>query len=82
MAGALDRLLLDAADRSGAAGPAASRMVGSTSITWCHWCRTSPRAAIPLPQRTTIPSRVPPRWEATCLVHGYGVFIASAQPTG
>ena len=66
---------------SGTSSPAASRIVGSTSMTWCHWWRTSPRASIPLPQRTIIPSRVPPRW-ATCLVHGYGVFMASAQPTG
>ena len=37
---------------------------------------------MPAGQCTTRPSRVPPKCEATCLVHWYGVFIASAQPTG
>ena len=55
---------------------------GSTSMTWWNWCRTSPCASMPAGQCTTSPSRVPPKCEATCLVHWYGVFIASAQPTG
>ena len=51
-------------------------------MTWWNWCRTSPCASMPAGQCTTRPSRVPPKCDATCLVHWYGVFIASAQPTG
>ena len=34
-----------------------------------------------LGQWTIVPLRVPPKWEATCLVHWYGVSMAWAQPT-
>ena len=38
---------------------------------------------MPAGQCTMRPSRVPPKCEATCfLFHWYGVFSASAQPTG
>ena len=37
---------------------------------------------MPAGQCTIIPLRVPPKCEATCLVHWYGVSSASAQPTG
>ena len=43
--------------------------------------RTSPRASKPFGQCTIVPLRVPPKCEATCLVHWYGVSIACAQPT-
>ena len=33
-------------------------------------------------QEITIGLRVPPRCDATCLVHWNGVLAASAQPTG
>ena len=33
-------------------------------------------------QEMTMPLRVPPKCEATCLVHWNGVSIACAQPTG
>ena len=51
-------------------------------MTWWNWWRTSPRDSMPAGQCTTSPSRVPPKCEAICLVHWYGVFMASAQPTG
>ena len=51
-------------------------------MTWWNWCRTVPRSSMPFGQCTTSPSRSPPKCEATCFVHWYGVFIASAQPTG
>ena len=37
---------------------------------------------MPFGQWTTIALRVPPKCEATCLVHWKGVFTAQAQPTG
>jgi hypothetical protein len=61
--------------------PAASSTVGATSMTWWNWLRTSPLAWKPPGQRTMVALRVPPQWEATCLVHWYGVSMACAQPT-
>ena len=49
--------------------PAASRTVVATSMTWWNWLRISPRASKPLGQCTIAPLRVPPKCEATCLVH-------------
>ena len=60
----------------------ASRIVGTTSMTWWNWVRSSPFALMPLGQWTTIGLRVPPKWLATCLVHWNGASIAQAQPTG
>ena len=54
---------------TGSGNPAASRMVGATSITWWNCERISPLALMPLGQCTTVPLRVPPQWEATCFVH-------------
>ncbi len=65
----------------GCGSPAASRMVGATSMTWWNWLRISPWAANPCGQCTIVPLRVPPQCEATCFVHWYGVSIACAQPT-
>jgi hypothetical protein len=65
----------------GSGRPAASRMVGATSMMWVNWDRRPPVSSIPCGQRTIVPLRVPPQWEATCLVHCSGVFIAQAQPT-
>ena len=53
----------------GSGSPAASRMVGATSMTWWNWERISPLALIPLGQCTMVPLRVPPQCDATCLVH-------------
>jgi hypothetical protein len=49
--------------------PATSSTVGAMSMTWWNWVRTSPLAWIPRGQWTMVPLRVPPQWEATCLVH-------------
>ena len=51
------------------------------SITWQNCERTSPFALMPFGQCTIVPLRVPPKCDATCLVHWYGVSIACAQPT-
>ena len=61
---------------------AASRIVGTMSMTWWNCERISPRALMPFGQEMTMPLRVPPKWLATCLVHWNGVFIAQAQGTG
>ena len=53
----------------GAGIPATSSTVAATSITWLNCVRTSPLALIPSGQCTIVPLRVPPQWEATCLVH-------------
>ena len=65
----------------GSGSPAASRIVGATSITWVNCERSPPFSSIPFGQCTIVPLRVPPQCEATCLVHWNGVFIAHAQPT-
>ena len=65
----------------GSGMPAASSTVGARSITWWNWLRISPLAWMPLGQCTIVPLRVPPQWDATCLVHWYGVHMAWAQPT-
>ena len=65
----------------GSTSPAASSTVGATSITCVNCVRISPLASKPAGQCTIVPLRVPPKCEATCLVHWYGVSIACAQPT-
>ena len=65
----------------GSGSPATSRIVAATSMMWWNWLRISPRAANPLGQWTMVPLRVPPKCDATCLVHWYGVSMACAQPT-
>jgi len=62
--------------------PAHSSIVGAMSITWWNCALTSPLAPNPAGQRTAMPLRVPPQWEATCFVHWNGQFIACAQPMG
>ncbi len=64
----------------GSGRPAASSTVGATSITWWNCERTSPFALMRFGQYTTIPLRVPPKFDATCLVHVNGVSPATAQP--
>ena len=51
------------------------------SMTWVNWDRRPPFSWIPFGQCTIVPLRVPPQWDATCLVHWNGVFMAQAQPT-
>nr|WP_287380694.1 hypothetical protein [Candidatus Microthrix sp.] len=53
----------------GSGRPAASRMVGATSMQCVNWVRNPPFSSMPLGQWTMVPLRVPPQCEATCLVH-------------
>ena len=53
-----------------------------TSTTWWNWLRNPPLSLIFAGQETIIGLRVPPKCEATCLVHWNGVFIAQAQAAG
>ena len=64
----------------GSGMPAASSTVGAMSITCWNWLRTSPLALIRAGQLTTSGLRVPPKLDATCLVHMNGVLPATAQP--
>ena len=66
---------------AGSGFPAASRMVGATSMTWQNCVRVPPLPVMPRGQCTMVPLRVPPQCEATCLVHWYGASMAHAQPT-
>src|SRR3954469_9110325 len=45
----------------GSGSPAASRMVGATSITWWNCQRHSPFVLIPFGHWTIVPLRVPPQ---------------------
>ena len=58
----------------GSGMPAASRMVGPTSMTWVNWAWRRPGPASPRPGHDmTIGSRVPPRWLAVGLSDFRGV---------
>ncbi len=63
----------------GSGMPAASRMVGPTSMQWVNWARISLSALRRAGHATTIGSRVPPRWLADCLPHWNGALQACAQ---
>ncbi len=65
----------------GSGRPAASRIVGATSMQCVNCVRSPPRSSIPFGQCTIVPLRVPPQCEATCFVHWKGVSMAQAQPT-
>src|SRR5215469_11852594 len=65
---------------TGAGIPVASRRVGTISIMWCHWVRIPPASLMRAGQDITIPCRVPPKCEATCLVHLNGVSNAATYP--
>ena len=41
--------------------PAASRMVGTMSITWANWLRMPPLSVMTLGQAMAMPCRVPPK---------------------
>ena len=64
----------------GCGKPAASRIVGATSMTCENWLRRPPLSLMPFGQWMTMPLRVPPKSEATCLVQVNGVSKATAQP--
>ena len=46
---------------AGGVMPSASRMVGTMSMRWAYWVRTSPRARMPAGQWTRNGSLAPPR---------------------
>ena len=77
---ALDRLLLDAVDLSGAGMPQTSRIVGTTSIMWWNWLRMPPTSLMWPGHETHMPCRMPPKCEAICLVQLNGVSNAQVQP--
>ena len=66
---------------SGALMPAASRMVGTMSMTWWNCVRIPPTSVIWPGQEMAKPCRVPPKCDATCFVHLKGVSNAQDQPT-
>ncbi len=66
---------------TGAWTPLASRMVGTISITWWNWLRIPPGSLMCPGQDMTMPWRVPPKNEATCLVHLNGVSKAHDHAT-
>ena len=78
-AGPLDRRLGHAVDLVGASMPSASSTVGTTSVTWAYWPRTSPLAAMPFGQWTTNASLMPP-WCRYRFQRFSGVLPAQAQP--
>ena len=47
---------------SGALRPIRSSSVGTMSLAWQNWWRSSPRAAMPFGQHITSGSRMPPPW--------------------
>ena len=49
------------------------------SMQWVNWERNPPASLIRCGQETTMPLRVPPRCEATCLPHWKGALPAHAQ---
>jgi hypothetical protein len=64
----------------GSGRPAASRIVGAMSMTCENWLRRPPLSLMPCGQWMTMPLRVPPKSDATCLVQEKGVSKATAQP--
>src|SRR5208337_4326382 len=66
---------------SGARIPVASRIVGTTSIMWWNCPRMPPASLIRLGHEIAMPCRVPPKCDATCLVHLNGVSNAHDQAT-
>src|SRR5215470_20289513 len=66
---------------TGVGMPVASRMVGTMSIMWWNWVRIPPASLIRLGQAIAVPCRVPPKCDATCLVHLNGVSKAHDQAT-
>ena len=57
---------------TGSGRSAASRIVGTISMTWWNWLRMPPASLIRAGHDMTMPLRVPPKWEATSLVHLIG----------
>src|SRR3954449_2414961 len=66
---------------SGWARPRHSSTVGTTSMAWWYWCRSSPRAGMPVGQEMMQGSDVPPLNEYRFHILN-GVLKAMAQPVG
>src|SRR6266404_6530419 len=66
---------------SGALIPVASRIVGTISMMWWNWVRMPPTSLMRSGHEIARPCRVPPKCEATCLVHLNGVSNAHDHPT-
>src|SRR5262245_34772121 len=66
---------------NGAGMAVASRRVGTMSIMWWNWVRMPPTSLMRLGQAIAMPCRVPPKWDATCLVHLNGVSNAHDHAT-
>jgi hypothetical protein len=66
---------------SGALIPVSSRIVGTMSITWWNWWRMPPASLMRAGHEMARPCRVPPKCDATCLVHLNGVSNAHAHAT-
>ncbi len=60
---------------------AASRIVGTMSITWWNWWRMPPLSLITFGHEIAMPCLMPPKCEAICLVHENGVSNAHAHGT-
>ena len=59
----------------------ASRIVGTMSITWWNCWRMPPVSLMTAGHEIAMPCLMPPRWDATCLVHENGVSKAHAHGT-
>ena len=66
---------------TGAGMPVASRIVGTMSIMWWNWVRMPPASLMRSGQAMAMPCRVPPKCDATCLVHLNGVSNAHDHAT-
>ena len=66
---------------TGAGMPVASRIVGTMSIMWWNCERIPPASLIRFGQAMHMPCRVPPKCDATCLVHLNGVSNAQDHAT-
>src|SRR6266404_8387826 len=66
---------------SGALIPVTSRIVGTISMTWWNCGRIPPTSLMCPGQLIAKPCRVPPKCDATCLVHLNGVSKAHDHAT-
>ena len=66
---------------SGSSTARQSYIVGTMSVAWQYWCRSSPRASMPFGQDTISASAVPPSQLNRFHIF-IGVLNAAAQPVG
>src|SRR5438094_4850240 len=65
----------------GALMPVASRIVGAMSMMWWNWVRMPPASLMRFGQAIAMPCLVPPKCDATSLVHLKGVSNAHDHAT-